>query len=79
MRKPSTAAVKHWLNYLPSSGHLIWNHATGCVKKGSVAGYVNEKIGYRMIRMQGVAYLAHHLVWIWHGNKLVPTLEIEHK
>ena len=28
--------------------------------------------------MQGVSYYAHRLVWVWHGNKLDPELDIDH-
>ena len=78
MRTPSTPAVKYWFDYLTTSGLLIWKHSTGNRIKGDVAGSVDPDTGYIKIKMQGVSYYAHRLVWVWHGNELHADKQIDH-
>lgn len=37
-----------------------------------------RKDGYVRINVDGKSYLAHRLIWLWHGKKLVQGLEIDH-
>ena len=78
MRKPSTAAVSYWFDYLPTSGQLVWKRSHGCVAKGDLAGHA-YKGKYIQVGWKGITYTAQTLIWIWHGNKLDSTLRLVHK
>lgn len=78
MRAPSATALKHWFDYLPTSGQLIWKQSSGGTTKGDVAGSIDKRTGYRRISMQGKKFMAHRLVWIWHGNKLEAGMDLDH-
>lgn len=63
------------------SGDLIWN--PNATKKqiskhiaGKVAGTINKARGYRYIKIDGVSYLAHRLVFMYHKGYL--PKEIDH-
>ena len=60
--------LKKILRYYPSTGVFRWLCTHGGVRKGSVAGYKNDK-GYTVIRYKGKNYYAHRLVWLYMYNK----------
>jgi hypothetical protein len=66
------------LAYSPESGEFIWiAPASRRVKVGAVAGSLTSG-GYISIRVDGVAYQAHRLAWLWVTGQW-PTHEIDHR
>ena len=56
--------VKTLLEYEKNSGLIRWiNTVSSRAKAGAVAGHI-ENNGYRSIRIMGVSYLAHRLVFV---------------
>jgi hypothetical protein len=45
--------------------------------KGAKAGST-RKDGYVRINVDGKSYLAHRLIWLWHGKELIQGLELDH-
>lgn len=69
--------VRTLFSYDPESGQLIRRTApTYKNKVGDVAGHV-AKNGYRVIKIKGLNYLAHRLVWLFTYGDL-PIGEIDH-
>lgn len=69
----SVNELKHRLSYDPTSGLFVWlNPAT---LAGHVAGTVSN--GYIRIIINGSAYLAHRLAWLYVNGKF-PEGEIDH-
>lgn len=70
------ARVRNLLDYHADTGVFRWRYARRGVVVGSIAGHSHNK-GYIGIRIDGVAYLAHRLAWLWsHGRW--PTEMIDH-
>jgi hypothetical protein len=61
------------------NGKLIWKNPikTLCHLTGTVAGTIH-KSGYRQIRLDGVGYPAHRLIWIYHNGSINENLQIDH-
>lgn len=73
----SQAELKEYLDYDPNTGHLTWIKKAN---KGTVlfsrAGTLN-KTGYRKVKLFGVQYLEHRLIWCWvHGY--YPSQHLDH-
>lgn len=61
-----------------NDGNLYWKSFQGPrAVGGSLAGSV-RKDGYCRIQISGKYYLAHRLIWVWHGNQLPNNMEIDH-
>jgi hypothetical protein len=59
-------------------GNLYWKAFKGPnATAGSLAGSV-RKDGYCRISIDGKFYLAHRLIWLWHGHELPEKIEIDH-
>lgn len=73
---PAAAELHELLQYDPVSGALYWRVSRGRVAAGTEAGHVNND-GYRSVRIMGIRYLAHRLIW-----KIVtdcdPVDEVDH-
>jgi hypothetical protein len=61
------------------NGQLVWknppkksSHLTG-----KIAGTIH-KSGYRQIRIDGVGYPAHRIIWIYHNGSINDDLQIDH-
>ena len=68
--------LKEVLSYDPDSGKFTWKIHVSNVKAGSVAGSL-DFYGYINIRVDGKAYKAHRLVWLYtHGYD--PENQIDH-
>lgn len=72
--------LKEYLSYNYISGELIWIKNTHPTKNliGKIAGGVSKRDSHKHIRLFGVLYRTHHLVWLYHTGKL-PIMHIDHK
>ena len=59
-----------------SSGSLYWKVKRPHINIGDKAGYTLTK-GYRRIKINGIPYPEHHLVWLYHNGHL-PEDQIDH-
>ena len=68
--------LKEVLRYCPKSGGFLWLVTTKRLKKGDVAGFIGN-LGYRKIKIDTKAYLAHRLAWLYiYGD--FPENQIDH-
>ena len=74
--KPSQGRLKELFAYDVETGELVWNVRKRGSTMGKVAG-CKYRNGYTMVRVDGVRYLAHRLVWLYHHGKW-PDAEIDH-
>ena len=80
-RKDLTQAIlMEYLRYDSLSGELIWIKNTHPTKNliGKIAGGISKRDSHKHIRLLGVLYRTHHLVWMYHHGKL-PILHIDHE
>jgi len=56
-------------------GHLIWKNQKIRTDLNGVKAGKNRKDGYLDIQFKGKMYLAHRLIWLWHGNDLPEFLD----
>jgi len=68
--------IRKLLSYNKKTGILRWNVNKRRVKRGDIAG-THDTNGYIQIRINGVKYLAHRLIWL--GVKgYLPEHDIDH-
>lgn len=74
-------AVECILRYDEESGELFWKVPVGGqgarISAGSLAGHVNKVYGYCEIRIKGVLYKAHRLIWLL-STGTFPSAFIDH-
>lgn len=76
VRKRLTAErLRELLNYDPDTGVFTWRVVKNSAKPGDKTGYVRG-FGYRMMKLDGIAYLAHRLAWL-HVHGVWPEI-IDH-
>ena len=72
---PTQYELRQLFDYDPNTGALTWAIDKGKVKMGQPAGWI--ALGYRCVRIDGVEYRAHRLIWMWvHGRD--PVEQIDH-
>jgi HNH endonuclease len=57
-------------------GSLYWKVKRPHINVGDKAGYILTK-GYRRIKINGLSYPEHHLIWLYHNGSL-PKDQIDH-
>jgi len=69
----TTDLLKELFDY--KNGDLYWrlNMNSKC-RKGDKAGAINSN-GYLVITINGKKYMAHRLIWLWHGNELPKIID----
>lgn len=75
------AYLKTILRYDPESGLLYWvkpNPLWRSGKPGMVAGCLHKSTGYWVVKIDGIDYRAHRVIWVmWYGEW--PLHEVDHK
>lgn len=73
----SQAELKEMFDYV--NGDLVWRRAPEKQNRllGLVAGCIHGS-GYRVIRINGQAYQAHRLIWIYNNGSIDKELSIDH-
>lgn len=67
-----------YLDYCPVTGNLIWKETRGrLAKKGEIAG-VKGVTRYSQVKVNGIAYMAHRIVWEIHNGPIPKGMEIDH-
>ena len=71
--------LKEYLRYDDTSGEMVWIKNTHPTKNliGRIAGGVSKRDSHKHIRLLGVTYRTHHLVWLYKTGKL-PVGHIDH-
>ena len=61
------------------NGQLVWKNTPKKLSHliGRIAGTIH-KSGYRQIRLDGVGYPAHRMIWIYHNGSINDDLQIDH-
>lgn len=76
----SMGEVRHLFRYESVSGDLLWSvQQSNRAPIGSIAGKAPNGKGYRSVTINGVIYLLHRLVWIYHYGDIPSGYEIDHK
>lgn len=79
MTAPTQDHLKSILHYDPDSGQFVWLKA--CPQRGKVAGTIvgtNDDLQYRQIEIDGRAYKAHRLAWLYMTGEW-PDDHVDHK
>jgi hypothetical protein len=77
MERLTQAALRRLLQYDPESGHFTWKVNSGGPKRAGTLAGVNNRLGYRVIRINQKLMYAHRLAWIWMTGAEAPE-EIDH-
>lgn len=75
---PSLEYLRERLKYNPETGEFTWAKRPGKgYRGGKTAGWVDDW-GYVRIEIDGVAYRAHRLAWLYMTGEW-PPVEVDHK
>ena len=79
MSEPSQAYLRKILDYDPVTGKLYWKQRlSNRIKIGDEAGTLNLA-GYIQLRINGIIYLAHRIIYVWMKGPIPPGLEVDHR
>ena len=76
---PSAERLHHLLSYDPDTGDLRWKNPTHhrCAK--GVIDPIGTQHGYKVVRVDGVTYLQHRIIWVMQTGSPPPdALHIDH-
>ena len=71
----TTEELKNLFDY--KDGFLYWKESGSGRKINRPIGCKN-KDGYLQCKVNNKQWKVHRLIWIWHGNKLIDGLQIDH-
>jgi len=75
--KPSAETVREYLHYDPDTGVIRWRVSPSRnVRAGTIAGADCE--GYRLIRVGGGRFRAHHVAWVYMTGEWPPH-QVDHR
>ena len=74
----SCEQLRDVLSYCTETGIFTWKQSRTPVKAGQQAGGISGS-GYRRIVIDGRAYQASHLAWLYVHGKWPPAVEMDHK
>jgi len=76
---PSQKDLRALFDYDARSGSLLWKKppSKSSVKSGTAAGGIKSG-GYISIKLNGLDYKAHRLVYVWHLGEIPSTAQIDH-
>jgi hypothetical protein len=57
--------LREVLNYDPETGVFTWKESRGSKAKDQAAGSLHKEDGYIYVRVDGVLYKGHRLVWLY--------------
>lgn len=69
--------LKELLRYDPATGNFIWLTTRGKAQKGSIAGHISAKDGYRLINVDQGMCKSSRLAWFY-TNGYWPEYDIDH-
>lgn len=72
----SHARLTSLIDYGPETGRFTWKVPKHPARKGDACGCIGNK-GYRVIKIDGQAYLAHRLAWLYMTGSWPPE-QIDH-
>lgn len=77
---PTQAELKALFDYNPETGILTWKVKPkyGKVKIGDVAGCLDKSHGYLVVRINGILYRVHRIIWIICEGEIPDGYEIDH-
>ncbi len=58
-------------------GYLYWKKSGSGRKLNQPIGCKN-KLGYWQCKVKNKQWYLHRLIWLWHGNKLIQGMQIDH-
>lgn len=72
--------LHEYLLYNHETGYFTWRWVEGraIVKAGDIAGHINRKHGYWVIRVMGKEYPAHKLAWLYCYGDMPGNGEVRH-
>lgn len=74
----AVAYLRSLLHYNPETGALRWKQWKGAkAHKGVAAGYIMTSNGYRYVKIDGILWLAHRLIWAIQTGHF-PVKQIDH-
>lgn len=71
----TTEEAKNLFDY--KDGCLFWRRSGSGRKINKPIGCKN-KYGYLQCKVKNQQWKVHRLIWIWHGNKLIKGMQIDH-
>lgn len=74
--------TKEYLNTLfdYNNGMLFWKvKIAPCISIGERAGTLKNDVGYRQVRISGVGYYEHRIIWMMHHGAIPEGIEIDHE
>ncbi len=71
----TTEELRELFDY--KDGCLYWKKTGSGRKANGLLGCKN-KLGYWQCKVKNKQWHVHRLIWLWHGNKLIPGMQIDH-
>ncbi len=77
---PTQQELHELFDYSVITGDLYWKKQINSrALKGSIAGPKKTGFGYKRIRIKGIEYVQHRIIWCWVTGDDPGTLEVDHR